>query len=136
MFVSDGAMANMPIEMMFLSSNTGRQVMPLFVDFQMPPPAAATNNVFDGPGIPTTSERRPMKLAGPTVRQRKPDTMEESSACADTGAANAIDAHAPAKNLTKRVGYMGMKEEMEYRQNTADGRQRLSASFLPMYSAA
>src|SRR3954470_19480966 len=98
MFVSDGAIASMPIETMFLSSNTGRHVMPLFIDFQIPPPAAATNSVFDGPGMPTTSERRPMKLAGPTVRQRNPETMEESSACADTGTANASEAHAPATN--------------------------------------
>ena len=36
----------MPIEMTRLSSNTGRQVTPLFVVFQMPPPAAATKSVL------------------------------------------------------------------------------------------
>jgi len=29
-------------------SNTGRNVVPAFVVFQMPPPAAATKNVRDG----------------------------------------------------------------------------------------
>src|SRR6059058_653862 len=71
-FVSDGAMASIPIAMMFLSSKIGFHVMPLFIDFQMPPPAEATYSVFDGPGIPCTSDTRPMKLAGPTVRQRNP----------------------------------------------------------------
>src|SRR5205823_5404712 len=83
MFVSDGAMASMPIAMMFLSSKIGRQVRPLFMVFQIPPPAEATYSVFDGPGMPCTSDTRPMKLAGPTVRHRKPETMEESSVCAD-----------------------------------------------------
>ena len=77
--VSDGAMANMPIEITRLSSNTGRHVMPLLVVFQMPPAAAAMNSVLDGPGMPTTSDRRPMKLAGPTVRQRIPAIVTESS---------------------------------------------------------
>src|SRR5258707_15819163 len=73
-FVSDGAMASMPMEMMFLSSNTGRHVTPLLVLFQMPPPAAATKSVFDGPGMPTTSDRRPMNVAGPTVGHLKAAT--------------------------------------------------------------
>src|SRR5260221_14787227 len=73
-FVSDGAMASMPMEMMFLSSNTGRHVTPLLVLFQMPPPAAATKSVFDGPGMPTTSDRRPMNVAGPAGRHLKPAT--------------------------------------------------------------
>ena len=78
--VSDGAMASMPIEITRLSSNTGRHVVPLLVVFQMPPPAAAANRVLEGPGMPTTSDMRPMKLAGPTVRQRIPATAAESSA--------------------------------------------------------
>src|SRR4051812_44088287 len=77
MFVSVGAIASTPIEMTDLSSNTGRQVTPLFVVFQMPPAAAATKTVFDGPGMPTTSESRPMKLAGPTVRHLKAATVDE-----------------------------------------------------------
>src|SRR6185369_10718577 len=85
--VSDGAMASTPIEMMFLSSNTGRHVTPLLVLFQMPPPAAATKSVLDGPGMPTTSESRPMKLPGPTVRHLKPETVAESRVCAPTDAA-------------------------------------------------
>src|SRR5260221_3719398 len=77
-FVSDGAMASMPMEMMFLSSNTGRHVTPLLVLFQMPPPAAATKSVFDGPGMPTTSDRRPMNVAGPTGRHLKAATVTEA----------------------------------------------------------
>ena len=49
----------MPIEITRWLSNTGRQVTPLFVDFQMPPPAAAAKKVFDGDGMPTTSEFGP-----------------------------------------------------------------------------
>ena len=60
-------------------SNTGRQVVPLFVDFQIPPAAAAAKNVFDGDGIPTKSETRPIVFAGPTFRQRKPAIVVESS---------------------------------------------------------
>src|SRR5258708_31845478 len=86
-FVSDGAMASMPMEMMFLSSNTGRHVTPLLVLFQMPPPAAATKSVFDGPGMPTTSDRRPMNVAGPTVRHLKPATRAESGAWAPAAVA-------------------------------------------------
>src|SRR3954468_16399466 len=83
--VSDGAMASTPMEMMFLSSNTGRHVTPLFIVFQMPPPAAATKSVLEGPGIPTTSLRRPWKFAGPTVRQRNPAVVAESRPCAAAG---------------------------------------------------
>src|SRR5579872_6621675 len=46
-FVSLGAIASMPIAMMFSLSKMGRQEMPLFIDFQMPPPAAATYSVFE-----------------------------------------------------------------------------------------
>ena len=77
--VSLGAIASMPIEMTRWLSNTGRQVTPLFVDFQMPPAAAAAKNVFDGDGMPATSETRPIVFAGPTLRQRKPAMVGESS---------------------------------------------------------
>src|SRR5205809_5328640 len=70
--VSLGAIANIPIEITVFGSKIGRQVTPLLVDFQIPPPAAATKNVLDGDGIPTTSETRPMVLAGRTFRHRKP----------------------------------------------------------------
>ena len=40
--VSVFAIASMPSEMTSLSSKMGFQVMPLFIDFQMPPAAAAT----------------------------------------------------------------------------------------------
>src|ERR1051325_8864649 len=83
---SGAAVGSIPIAMMFLSSNTGRHVMPLFSDFQIPPPPAATNNVFDGPGMPTTADSRPMKFAGPTVRHRKAATTDESSDWAEARA--------------------------------------------------
>ncbi len=51
-FVSDGAIAIIPNAETDWSSKIGFQVMPKFGDFQMPPDAAATYNVFDGPGIP------------------------------------------------------------------------------------
>src|SRR3954466_1331876 len=46
--VSDGAIANSPIDTHFSLSKTGRNVVPALVVFQMPPAAAATKNVFDG----------------------------------------------------------------------------------------
>src|SRR3954467_13353645 len=82
--VSLGAIASAPTEATFLSSNSGRQVTPLFVVFQTPPAAAEMYTVFDGPGMPTTSVVRPMKLEGPTDRHRKPETVAESSICADS----------------------------------------------------
>jgi hypothetical protein len=87
--VSLGAMASMPIEITRWLSNTGRHVTPLFVDFQMPPPAAAAMKVFDGDGMPTTSEIRPIVFAGPTLRQRKPAIVVESSSNGLDGEAGA-----------------------------------------------
>ncbi len=43
--------------------------------------------VFEGLGSPCTSESRPMKLDGPTLRHRNAATNEESSDWADNGAA-------------------------------------------------
>src|ERR1051325_821493 len=45
--------------------------------------------VLDGLGIPCTSERRPMKLDGPTLRQRKALMTVESSVWAERGAPSA-----------------------------------------------
>src|SRR5512146_1126543 len=96
--VSLGAMASMHIETTRWLSNTGRQVTPLFIDFQIPPPAAAAKKVLDGEGMPTTSETRPMVFAGPTFRQRKPAIVAESSSKGlDAGAcATATDVRAIA----------------------------------------
>src|SRR4051812_29234337 len=102
-FVSLGAIARTPIEMIDLSSNTGRQVVPLFVDFQIPPPAAATKSVLEGPGMPTTSESRPWKFAGPTVRHRNPATVAESSGWAQAGTAPASSAAPPSREARRRV---------------------------------
>jgi len=76
--VSEGAIANSPIETQRSLSNTGRNVVPLFVVFQIPPAAAATKKVLEGLGMPTTLETRPIMLAGPTLRQRKPARSVES----------------------------------------------------------
>src|SRR6266480_242501 len=77
--VSEGAIATSPIETQRSLSKTGRKVVPALVVFQMPPAAAATKKVLDGLGMPTTLETRPIMLAGPTLRQRKPARSVESS---------------------------------------------------------
>src|SRR5262245_28492750 len=103
--VSLGAMASMPIEMTRWLSNTGRQVTPLFVDFQMPPAAAAAKSVFDGDGIPVTSEMRPIVFAGPMLRQRKPAIVTESSSNGFDAAgacATAADAKSIATAATRQ----------------------------------
>src|SRR6266436_5199502 len=76
--VSDGAIATSPIDTHFSLSNTGRNVVPALVVFQMPPAAAATKNVFDGLGMPATLETRPPMFAGPMLRQRNPASSVES----------------------------------------------------------
>src|SRR3954470_9201535 len=77
--VSDGAIANSPIDTHFSLSKTGRNVVPALVVFQMPPAAAATKNVFDGLGMPATLDTRPPMLAGPMLRPRNPARSVESS---------------------------------------------------------
>src|SRR5438093_8810871 len=77
--VSLGAIASAPVEMRRGWSNTGRNEVPALVVFQIPPAAAATKNVFDGLGMPTTLDTRPPMWAGPTLRQRKPARRVESS---------------------------------------------------------
>src|SRR5437763_966934 len=67
----------------------------------MPPPAAATKNVFDGLGMPAMSATRPSKFAGPTVRHRKPANVRESSVCASADIAALVSA-TPARRGTKR----------------------------------
>src|SRR5690242_917235 len=80
--VSLGAMASSPIEMQRWLSNTGRNDVPAFVVFQMPPPAPAMKNVVDGLGMPTTLDVRPPMFAGPMLRQRKAASVAESSGAA------------------------------------------------------
>src|SRR6267378_2559814 len=76
--VSDGAIATSPIATHFSLSNTGRNVVPALVVFQIPPAAAATKNVLDGLGMPVTLDTRPPMFAGPMLRQRKPASSVES----------------------------------------------------------
>src|SRR5258708_10211246 len=99
---SDGAMASMPIEITRLSSNSGRQVTPLFCVFQMPPPAVATKNVFDGLGIPTMSDVRPSKFAGPSARHFIPATDAESIVCAEAAAPKTSEAPASTERMRLR----------------------------------
>src|SRR5439155_12926066 len=74
----DGAIANSPIETQRSLSNTGRNVVPALVVFQMPPAAAATKKVRDGLGMPATLDTRPAMFAGPILRQRNPASSVES----------------------------------------------------------
>jgi hypothetical protein len=60
-------------------SNTGRNVVPALVVFQIPPAAAATKNVREGLGMPATLDTRPAMFAGPMLRQRNPASSVESS---------------------------------------------------------
>src|SRR3954447_22107658 len=53
--VSDGAIAREPMDTHRCVSNTGRNVMPLLVVFQIPPAAAAMKIVFEGLEMPATS---------------------------------------------------------------------------------
>src|ERR1041384_8091280 len=76
--VSEGAIANSPIDTHCSLSNTGRNVVPAFVVFQIPPAAAATKKVRDGLGMPVTLETRPIMFAGPMLRQRNPASRVES----------------------------------------------------------
>src|SRR5260221_9954802 len=76
--VSDGAIASSPIDTHFSLSNTGRNVVPALVVFQIPPAAAATKNVRDGLGMPATLDTRPPMFAGPMLRQRNPASSVES----------------------------------------------------------
>src|SRR5437667_10271519 len=57
--VSLGAIASSPIEMQRWLSTTGRNDGPELVVFQIPPGAAATNNVFGGLVIPTPAGYSP-----------------------------------------------------------------------------
>src|SRR2546426_1738275 len=76
--VSDGAIASSPIDTHFSLSNTGRNVVPALVVFQIPPAAAATKKVRDGLGMPVTLDTRPAMFAGPMLRQRNPASSVES----------------------------------------------------------
>src|SRR5882762_3443944 len=126
--VSEGAIASSPIEMQRSLSKTGRNVVPLLVVFQMPPAAAATKNVLEGLGIPTTLETRPPMLAGPMLRQRKPASRVESSVCVvwaareggSGGAATAVARTATAAHRRRvMTASCGEKVEMK-RCSTSD----------------
>src|ERR1035437_5980722 len=108
--VSDGAIASMPIEITRLSSNNGGHVMPLFMVFQIPPPARATKSAFDGPGIPTMSDERPSKLAGPSCRHLMPAMLAESMVCAWTLAPENTSA-APASAERKRLRCIALSDD-------------------------
>src|SRR4029078_9156246 len=99
----------MPIATTRWLSKTGRHVTPLFVDFQIPPAAAAAKKVFDGDGIPVTSEIRPIVFAGPMFRHRNPAVVRESSSNgldAAGACAAAADANSMATPTTRLVRIM------------------------------
>ena len=89
-------------------SKTGRKVTALFVVFHMPPAAAATKNVLEGLGIPAMSATRPSKLAGPTVRHRKPARVVESRVCADALVA-VLATSTPATKVSSLCGCIRRK---------------------------
>src|SRR5207237_10795517 len=68
--VSAGAIASSPIDTHFSLSNTGRNVVPALVVFQILPAAAATNKVRDGRGRPVTLDPGPAVVADAITRQR------------------------------------------------------------------
>src|SRR5262249_30540268 len=78
-------------------------------DFQMPPAAPAAKNVFDGDGMPTTSDTRPIVFAGPTLRQRKPAMVAESrsNGFGEGDCAAASDALARIARPEREKGRMG-----------------------------
>src|ERR1051325_11129440 len=63
-FGSDGAVASDPIACTPCLSNTGRNVLPLSVDFHTPPDAAPRYQVRESPTTPAIAAKRP-PLAGP-----------------------------------------------------------------------
>src|SRR6185312_11522273 len=98
-FVSDGAIAISPIELTGSCSNTGSNVVPALVVFQMPLAAVATKNVRDGDGMPAILVTRPPMFAGPTFRHLKPARVAESSAGADEARAAGAWAESGAATL-------------------------------------
>src|SRR5690348_13986610 len=65
---SDGAMAISPIVDTASLSNTGSQVVPLFVVFQTPPDATPTKTMFGLLSTTAKSSIRPPMVAGPISR--------------------------------------------------------------------
>src|SRR5213592_2224297 len=131
--VSLGAIASSPIEMQGWLSNTGRNVVPALVVFQIPPAAPATKNVFEGLGMPTTLETRPPMLAGPTLRQRKPARTVESrgvAVCAASEGRAGETSVATAKQTQRRrdMTASGVKWKVRRRteRNTRQGGRALA----------
>src|SRR6516165_1835493 len=69
---SDGAIAMSPMVETPSLSNTGCQVVPLFVDFQTPPDAAPTNTTLGLLSTTAKSSMRPPITAGPISRNSRP----------------------------------------------------------------
>src|SRR5213595_4279329 len=114
--VSLGAIASSPIEMQGWLSNTGRNVVPALVVFQIPPAAPATKNVFEGLGMPATLETRPPMLAGPTLRHRNPARTVESrgvAVCATSEGRAGETSVATAKRAQRRRDMTASRSEVE-----------------------
>src|SRR6476620_1150983 len=65
--------ASAPMACTGMESNTGRNVLPLSLDFHTPPDALPTYHVFGSPGTPTTAAMRPPD-AGPSIWKRNGST--------------------------------------------------------------
>jgi hypothetical protein len=70
--------------------------------------------VLLGPGMPTTSERRPSNVAGPTFRQRMPAIVAESSACANIEVAPERASSASASSGASEALRKSRDDFMEY----------------------
>src|SRR5512142_1567481 len=99
--VSLGAMASSPMLTTFSWSNTGRKLVPELVVFQIPPAAAATKKVCEGLGMPTMLDTRPPMFAGPMLRQRKAESVAESTV--EGVWARAGSAHAQTHTIARAI---------------------------------
>src|SRR5512140_2489497 len=105
-FGLDGSIATAPIDWTGCSSNTGRKVVPLSLDFQTPPLAAPTKSVVLPSTLrPSRAEVRPLIAAEPMLRAPIPDrTPESTSGFATPGAGPFHEAAgAPFAATTERV---------------------------------
>src|SRR5215468_1915913 len=99
-FVFFGSIAMAPIDCTDCLSNTGLKVVPLSIDFQTPPLAAATKSVVFPPSLkPVTAEMRPLIVADPMLRASRPDRTLESAVGAAvfavSGGGGFVEAGAP-----------------------------------------
>src|SRR5262245_14611347 len=102
-FELDGSIVIAPIDCTGILSNTGRNVVPPSMDFQTPPEAAPTSGRVFPPSLrPATAAMRPLMVAEPMLRARRPEmtplsrTGWASPAPVRTGGVEATRVAAPA----------------------------------------